>query len=284
MVINRTYHRLLEKNGFDGFEQVWGISNAKTIKKIKARSVIRFEMRTDNGKRYFYLKRHNLEYIGIKRLFSAIFPKWAMSQGLREFENICDFRKINLKTVSPVAAGQRFKRFFWAESFLITEDFSPFFSLEDLIRFRPDFLKGPERKERKRILLRECALLARRMHKAGLNHLDFNATHIILHYDNGTKTPEIALFDFQRVDRGTFLRLRWMVKSLARLNQTLPDNIFDEEDRIYIFLSYKEKDRFSLLERVEWLWLKRKTERIKRHTRKLFIKREENRRKGESGQ
>ena len=180
LTINNEYRELLEKAPFHSFESIWNFSNGETIKQIKARSVIRFEIRHHDIKRTFYIKRHNSEFMGLSRLFSRLFPRRSLSQGRLEFENICVFRKNNLPTVIPVAAGKKFSHFFWARSFLITEDFSRFISLESLLENRPQFLSGPKGENRKRILLKEVAVLARRMHQNGFNHRDFNATHMSL--------------------------------------------------------------------------------------------------------
>jgi hypothetical protein len=63
-----------------------------------------------------------------------------------------------------------------------------------------------------------------------------------------------------------------MIKSLARLNYTLPDELFDTEDRIHLFLSYKNKSRLQMWDRLQWFWIKKKTARIKRHTEKMRIR------------
>ena len=274
LIINKDYQKFLQHIQFDSFESIWRNRNGETVKNIEARSVIRFEVKHHNQKKTIYLKRHKLEFVGFSRLFSRFFPKWGLSQGRLEFENICDFRNCNLPTVIPVAAGEKFFRFFWAESFLITEDFSPYISLEALLEDRPHFFRGPEGEPKKRILINEIAVLARKMHQNGFNHRDFNATHILLHYDNGSGVPKIALFDLQRVERSRFFRFRWKIKSLARLNYTLPDDIFNAEDRRYIFLSYKGKTNLSPTDSLQWFWIKRKTAKIKRHTEKLLKRRE----------
>ena len=268
LTINKDYQNLLQHIQFDSFESIWGYQNGDSVKKIEARSVIRFQLTHQNQKKAIYLKRHNLEFVGFSRLFSRFFPKWGLSQGRLEFENICDFRNSNLPTVIPVAAGEKFFRFFWAESFLITEDFSPYISLEALLEDRPHFFRGPEGEPKKKILINEIAALARKMHQNGFNHRDFNATHILLHYDNGSDVPKIALFDLQRVERSRFFRFRWKIKSLARLNYSLPDDIFNAEDKLYIFLSYKGKTNLSPTDSLQWFWIKRKTAKIKRHTEK----------------
>lgn len=253
----------------ESFDSIWFNRDGKTIKKIGERSVIRKEVLVGGKKKYFYFKLHNLEYVGIRRFLTIFFSKFPVSQGFKEFKNMCDFREHDLATVIPVAAGEKFHRFFWVKSFLITEDFSPYNSLEDLLRNRPEFLEGPENGTRKKILLNEIAVFARKMHQNGFNHLDFNATHILLHYRNDSETPEIAIFDLQRVNRRKFFRYRWMIKSLARLNYTLTDNIFDKEDRISLLLFYKGKSKLNLRDALQLTWIRRKTARIKKHTEKM---------------
>jgi heptose I phosphotransferase len=279
LVVNQDYQKLLQDIKFDSFESIWQHRNGETIKNIKKRSVTRIEINQHNQNKIIYLKRHHIEFVGLSRLLSRFFSKYGLSQGRLEFENICDFRNNNLPTVIPVAAGEKFFRFFWAESFLITEDFSPYIALEELLEYRPHFFTGPAGETKKKILINEMAVLARRMHQNGFNHRDFNATHIILNYDNETDVPKIALFDLQRIDRNKFFKFRWKIKSLARLNYTLPDDIFSAEDKLNIFLSYKGKKRLNPKDSLEWLWIKRKTAKIKRHHEKTLAKREEKERK-----
>lgn len=268
LIINPDYKNILMDTGLDSFESVWQYNNGEIIKNIKTRSVIRIEIEHNNGKRYFYLKKHNKEYLGLGRLFNFFFHRRCLSQGQIEFENIIDFRKCNLATVVPVVAGHRFVNFFWVESFLITEDFSPFISLEYLLRDQPDFFSGSKENELKRNLLNKIAVFAKKMHSAGFNHRDFNATHILLNFKTRQDAPGIALFDLQRVSKRKFFRFRWIIKSLAELNYTLPNEIFDEKDRNLLFLSYKEKSEPGLWDRFQLFWIKKKTARIKRHTEK----------------
>ncbi len=280
LIFNKDYLKVLYDVHFDAFESVWKYQDGKTIKKIKARSVIRFEIQTDSGKKYFYLKRHHTEFVGIKRIRALFFPKPVLSEGKREFENICDFRKGGLGTVSPVAAGERFVKFCWVQSFLITEDFSPFISLEYTLRDNPEFFMGKNAGDRKRNLINRIGIFAKRMHEKGFNHRDFNATHILLYYKVKSDAPDIALFDLQRVDRSSVLQFRWIIKSLAELNYTLPESLFDEEDRIPLLLSYRGKKKLNLWGWLQWLWIKRKTARIKKHTEKMMAKRKERRQRG----
>jgi heptose I phosphotransferase len=207
--------------------------------------------------------------VGLRRLLAMFNSNAIVSQGRKEFENICEFRKVGLPTVNPVAMGERFFRFFWVESFLITEDFHPYISLETMLENQPEFFAGPERKQRRRALIKEISSHARKMHTSGFNHRDFNATHILTYYDKGSDTPKLALFDLQRVDKRKSFRFRWMIKSLARVNYTLPESLFDEEDRVHLLLNYKGKRKLQVFDRLQWFYIRRKTARIKRHTNKI---------------
>ncbi|MFO7839799.1 MAG: lipopolysaccharide kinase InaA family protein [Desulfosalsimonadaceae bacterium] len=272
LIINREYEALLRDIGFDGFESVWHHPAGETVKSIAPRSVVRFSVIHRDVSRSLFLKRHNLEFTGFRGLLGLLLNRKGATQGTLEFWNICAFRKNGLQTVSPVAAGEKFYRIFWAQSFLITEDFYPYVSLEYLLKSNPGFFSGREGEDRKKYLIKEIGGLARKMHNKGFNHQDFNATHILLYYPRDSDIPQIALFDMQRVEKNIFFRFRWKIKSLARLNYSLPAEIFSEQDRIDILLFYNCKSHPDFTDRVQWLWIRKKTARIKRHTEKHHIR------------
>ncbi len=275
LIFNKEYLKVLDDMHFDSFESVWNYQAGKTIKRIKARSVIRFEIQISGLKRVFYLKRHNTQFAGLQRIKALFTSKPIFSEGKKEFDNICDFRKNGLGTVTPVIAGEKSVRFFWIQSFLITEDFSPFISLEYMLRDKPEFFTGEKSNDIKRNLINRIGIFARKMHEKGFNHRDFNATHILLYYKDKFDAPVLSLFDLQRVDRNFVSRFRWIIKSLAELNFTLPVGIFNKKDRIFLLLSYKGKKELNLWDRLQWLWIKRKTVKIKRHTEKMIDRKKE---------
>ena len=269
-IINNKYKAILKQHQLDTFDSLFRFKGGEAAKILKERSVIRFKVKNRDSEKTFYLKRHNLSFVGVQRLVSLFFPNMAVSEGIREFENICAFRRKNLATVVPVAAGEKFVNFFWVEGFLLTEDFFPFISLEDFIEKKPNFFKGKEGREKKQKLLKEIAVFARRMHKQGFNHRDFNATHILVKYNDSDQRPELAVFDLQRVDKSRLLKFRWIIKSLARVNYSLPNNLFKARDIIYLFMSYKGKKKINFFDRCQWFWINRKTWKIKKHTEKIM--------------
>jgi hypothetical protein len=270
IIINREYQNLLSESGFESFETVWRYGGGQLIKNIKERSVTRIEA---TRRRILYLKRHRREFLGIKRLAAFFSKNRPLSQGLIEFYNICEFRKHGLATVIPVAAGQRIIDFFRVESFLITEDFSPFISIENLLLDHSAFLADMKDMQKRRTLLEKISDYARRMHASGLNHCDFNSNHVLLDYDEKGERSRIILVDLQRVARNRFLKFRWIIKSLAEMNFTLPENIFTVSDRIFMFLAYKGKRRCNMWDKLQWFWIKKKTDKIKRHTQKIIARR-----------
>ena len=268
--INQPYRQLLISKGLDRFEAFWRFSEGELIKKIKTRSVMRFSLDYEGKQHHFFIKRHRKEWAVLPLAGRKWLPDKSLSQGRMEFENYALFRRHGFATAHPVAAGERRVQGLWVESFLVTEDFAPFVSLEDMIREQPSLFEGPGGERAKKELLHQVAQRAKQMHQCGFHHLDFNATHILLHFGKSFfEKPRIGFFDLQRVSKNRFFRWRWMIKGLARLNHTLPPHLFSEADRLYLFLSYKGRTRFDLLSRFQWFWLKRKTERIRKHTRKV---------------
>ncbi len=270
LYINKTYLELLKQNNLFSFDSIWRFSGDQMVKRIKHREIIRFNLQDNYRSHRLFLKRHKREFVGITRFIGKTFGQHAHSQGRIEFENICEFRKHQIMTVVPVAAGERYVSCFWVESFLITADFTPFISLETLIKKEPAVFTTPDKRSYKKRLLYQIAQLARIMHAYGFHHQDFNATHILLCFEPDNAEIPLALFDLQRVEKRKVFKQRWMVKGLARLNQTLPQQLFSEEDRRYLFKSYKSIKRMQLNDHLQWLWIKRKTSRIERHTQKIM--------------
>lgn len=280
MVINRNFIPMLSDLGLNSFNAFWHYSGGTVIKKIKAREIRRIAVVYKNTERVLYLKRHNREFLGIKRLLAPISPHRVLSQGQIEFRNICDFRKAGLPTVTPIAAGKRFHRFFWVESFFISESFLPFIPLESFLKDNAAFFKGSKGEHNKRIFIENVALMARKMHKNGFNHRDFNATHILIN-DQPANGIKLSLYDLQRVDRKKWGRFRWIIKALAELNYTLPPAVFNAQDRIGLLLNYKGREHLQGFDRFQWRWIIQKTGRIARHTENMIRKRNKRREKGQ---
>lgn len=277
LVVNGDYVSFFKKEGLTTFESVWSFSGGELVKKIKERSVIRtpipwetsHEEQDDSAleKSVFFIKKHRQRIGLLKRLFSFWQPAYKQSEGFKEYDNFCDFRKKGLATAIPVAVGVRFTSFFQAESFLITQDFSPLIDLEEFVFYQPQILYGDNNAIRRKNILTAVAAYARKMHDCGRNHKDFNATHVLLD-DIDSPSCQVALFDLQRVDRNPFNKFRWPIKALSEFIFTLTFPLFPEEDRLFFFMKYKEKKTLSTLDKFQYKWIMRKLARITNHAKK----------------
>jgi len=278
LLINKRYETFLEQTGCTTFHAVWSFADGEVIKEKGERSVMRVkfpgaadadpdEYQYPGRIPFFYIKKHRQRLSLWQRLHGILRPANAAGEGVKEFFNYCSFRQHGLATASPVAAGMRFTSFFKADSFLITRDFFPLVALEDIILQYPATLQGVENEQKRRNILGAIARYAGKMHAGGMNQKDFNATHLLLREPDAA-LPEVALFDLQRVDRNPLNRWRWPIKALAELNCTLPSTIFAEQDRMFLFKTYKDKEILSPFDQWQYRLICRKTESIARHTKK----------------
>jgi hypothetical protein len=278
LLINTKYKGFLQKVGLDSFANIWSLKKGELIKRKKERSVfkVQFPLKDDPDKKQsqpeetdavFYIKKHRQKISLFQRLIYLFSSNQAHADGLKEFYHYCNFRNNGLGTAIPVAAGMKWSSFFHVDSFLITEDYKPFVDLEHFILNISSILQGTENQEKRNNILREIALYARRMHNSNMNHKDFNATHILLH-DIESDRPEVALFDLQHVNTNRFSKFRWPIKALAELSFSLPSFIFNDKDKIFLFENYKNSANLSLLDRLQYYWITKKTERIARHSDK----------------
>ena len=271
--VNQNYTSLLQQIGFTTFSDIWSYAGGELIKQIKERTVSRTQFTDRFSKKdlnrqgadhapFFYIKKHSQRLTLWQKLKSLAQPAKAFSEGEIEFNNYCKFRRKGLATAIPVVAGRKFTSFFQLDSFLITQDFSPFVELEKLILEQPESLQG-----KRKAILRATATYARRMHMSGMNQKDFNATHILLHGLEKSH-PHVALFDLQRTDTNILNRFRWPIKALAELNFSLPHTLFSDQERLFLFTCYKEKETLSFWDRLQYQWVLKKTEKIARHSKK----------------
>lgn len=273
LVFNVDYYALLEGAGLVSFADFFHYTGGKMIKRIPDRTVTRITLGQNES---FFLKRHLFE---MHLPWQQPLLGWGagegeLTEGAGEFGHYCLFRKRGLATAVPVAMGEREAEGGGMESFLLTRDFSPLVSLEDIIRNTPYLLAGPENGTRRRQVLFAAADYARRMHQSGLNHLDFNATHILLNERSSQDLdPQVAVFDLQRVATNIMASWRWPVKTLAELNFTLPRELFDEDERLFMLARYLGKEKLAVLDRLLWRAICAKTAKIERHTLKRRARR-----------
>jgi len=274
MIVNQEYLSVLKEAGLTDFDHVYQFVGGQTVKKIEARSICRFEISFGNETRTLFLKRHKAERPSLGEWIKRVILSQKVSSGTAEFYNICIFRKLGISTAAPVAAGERRVSPLCYESFLITESMAPFVSLETIIRLHPEQFEGLEGKEKKRSILKAVANLIKKMHDAGQNHLDFNSDHVMIGPGGKHGDLQLALLDFQRIDRRRWMRFRWSIKTMAEIFYSMPDPVFNNDDRLYIFEQYNNRPSKGLWDRFVLKWIIRKARRIGKHTGKIIARKQ----------
>lgn len=189
----------------------------------------------------FFLKRHR----GLA-LTERIFPfrMTAASPARIEWDNHVIMRRSGFDVPDPVACGESRSTFAVpAESYLVTREV-PGPNLFAMLR---DQLPGqPGRREASlgHAVIRDLAGLVRRLHSSGFIHRDLYCAHFIVADDPRWGRP--YLVDLQRVEQRFPPRHRWLVKDLAALLHSLPDNV-SKTDRLRFLMVYLGKTRVDPL-------------------------------------
>lgn len=190
----------------------------------------------DGGHADFFLKRHRGFEVreALKLLMSRAPFKTA---GRREWDNLLRLQALGIKTPRPVAVGE--KRFlgFERRSFIITERIPGGAPLDEYIKGRwSGELEGGALLE-KRALLWDLGEVVRRLHNAGLTHMDLYLNHFFV-----SETPggdkELYLIDLQRMAKRWIFKRRWIVKDLAALLYSARELPLTRTDFARFFTAY----------------------------------------------
>ena len=269
MIIRTPFLALFLLHGLGEVRAVMNFRGGILSKEQGPRSVCRFSLPDEEGEKAFFLKRHL--HPPLREQIREFFRYGSfLSGGRREWENIWKIRQVGISTIDPVGFGERREWGGWeVESFLVSLELKEACRLTEFI---PKHLSPPLNSSllsRKRQLLGELALLARRIHEAGLFHRDFYLGHVFV-TDRKEGEMELYLMDLQRIFRPKWRIERWRIKDLASLNFSAPPGWFTATDRLRFYKQYRgiprleDRDR-SLIRRIT-----RKSQRIWTHTRRLW--------------
>ena len=269
LAVNGTFISPLEKSNLLSYDNIMAYTAGILLKRIHARTIIKFTLTDGHQEKEFYLKKHHPSFS-----FSSVLGR---SEGKGEWNNIVAFHQAGLPTMIPVAMGEK-RSYILGESFLLTEAIVGYESLETWLPVNLALLPDKEKFHLKRELIKQVALLTRKMHHAGFYHRDFYLTHLLV-----KRLPQgfdLKIIDLQRGIRYPLLKKRWKIKDLASLNYSTSRLIVTERDRLRFYKWYRgtaklgEEDRF-LIKKIE-----RKTKRIDQHTGKRYQERQERKRLG----
>jgi len=254
---------LLERSGFVDFSSFMGFPGGELITLQRGRTVTRLEL---NG-RAFYLKRNRFDWREFIK--TILHLGWPQRNAVAEWENILAVERLGIRTVKPIAMGE--KRILGLEvaSFILTEEIYGAESLERVAEKKlPDGLSLATRKW-KRSIISEVAQIARRLHANGMCHQDFYLGHFFWSHDH-----TLYLIDLQRVVHRGKLPRRYIVKDLGQLNFSA-DCVghISRTDRMRFLLRYLGVKSLGASEKILARSIIAKTDRIARHTVKLLQRR-----------
>jgi heptose I phosphotransferase len=171
---------------------------------------------------------------------------------------------LGIPTLSAVAAGQRMSGFWERASFLMTQEV-PGISLERLaLEAAADSGNTPPWRERREIV-RQLALVVRRLHANRLFHRDLYLCHVFRSFDHEGRVV-LSLIDLARMLEHPRRRQRWMVKDLASLAYSAPSPLVTRADRVRFLYHYLPVTK-ATKPRVRRLigYIERRAQRIARH-------------------
>ena len=190
--------------------------NGKVHREVRNRRTVEF---TAGTKRYFIKAQRGCGWGEIfKNVFSARLP---IVSARTEWLAIGAVRAAGISSVSVAGRGLRGVSPASLESFVITDALEGMVSLEELTG-KWNTLSPRVRVPLKRALIERIAIVARRLHKAGLNHRDFYLCHFLVRdrdWSAWQANDELELFliDLHRVQRRNVVPDRWLVKDLGGL-------------------------------------------------------------------
>lgn len=238
--IARDTNDLLIRHGLASLDGVMAYSEGDVFKRKENRTVTRVWLEDGERRTQVYIKRYRRD---------------RDSNGRREWENIQLFRDAFLPTLEPLAFGEG-ERSGEKISFLITRGFSNATWLDLYLKDRFSRPLKPEAIAEKRRILRETALLARRMHDAGYIHRDFNLAHLFV------EEKKDGGLDYRIIDLGRVLRhprwfRRWVIRDLATFDADLKREYTTRGDRLRFYLVYMGVSRLDagdkrLIRRILW--------------------------------
>ena len=148
---------------------------------------------------------------------------------------------IGVPTITPIALGERRKRKFLFENYLVTLAISAATPLDEFVERQLPERPEPLRSQIRQKLAEALAVMTARLHDAGLLHQDFHPGNILVRFD-GRRSTRALMIDLDALRKSR--RVTW---KLARQNLALLDHFFwlrsTRTDRYRFLKTYLETGR-----------------------------------------
>ncbi len=240
MWVEHRFREPLGQAGLAGFDAVMATSAGCRLRKLADRENWRLDLPdTQRSSRGVYLKKHRVR-TWRSRLRASFSAGPGATAGRVEAENVRSLTDAGIDVMALAAYGETLRPDGWLESFLLTEELEGYAELDHFLRRRfpplPPSCAASDPRELRR-LLRQVALIVRRLHAAGYNHRDLYCCHFLVR-EPARGQFDIRLIDLQRVQFRRWRRHRWVVKDLAQLAFSAPQDSVTCRDKLAFFRDY----------------------------------------------
>jgi tRNA A-37 threonylcarbamoyl transferase component Bud32 len=151
----------------------------------------------------------------------ATLRQWVRrGKGRNEGRRSAHLAEIGVPTFTPVALGEKRKRKFLFENYLVTLAVSAATPLDEFVERHLQGWPEPSRSRVRQMLAEKLAVMTARLHNAGLLHHDFHPGNILVRFQTGDE-PELVMIDLDALRKTR--RVTW---KLARQNLALLDHFF----------------------------------------------------------
>ena len=258
------YVRALDAAGLVTMDAMMTTRGTEFLRQLPDRANVRIELPGTAGPPVTaFLKRHVTSHVR-EWLCRGLSGGGLLGPGCVEAHNVHRLRSSGVPTMEVIAYGQRLRRPWRVESFVLVEQIPDAAPLDDYLRERVEPTCAGRADAALRRLIGQLADLVRRFHDAGFNHRDLYCCHVFVQPSPGGD-PGLYLIDLQRVGRRRWFRRRWRVKDLAQLNDSAPGDRISRTDRMRFFRAYLQCGKLTAAHKRLARAVLAKTRRMARH-------------------
>ena len=194
--------------GEDVFEVLWRLPG-KVYRRTASRRTLRWEAR---GRAYFVKLHSGVGWLEIVKNLAVL--KMPIVSARNEFLACQRLAEAGIRAPRVAGFGIRGRNPATLRSFVVCDALDDFISLEAAAAH---WRQQPPSMTWRRTLLREAAILTRRLHAAGVNHRDYYLGHLFIREGDTAGAAEFAVIDLHRAGLRRHVPNRWRCRDLAAL-------------------------------------------------------------------